>query len=267
MNNLLNKIENWTQSGPMGNDKMNAWPYIQMGLGLLSGWASQQNRPEWEDTQSTLNEMFSGTQGLIGNIKERAGDMWDYGEKLVGRGDDLWDKGLEYHDPGSEINQTAYNQFGNNIQDVTTAANRVNTRADNSLGVLGGSGGQNISNQNALNTDMATKLNSTWIYYITGARNQGTQLFGNATSLYGQGNNSFGQSGSLLSQAGGMQSSMDSVLTNAWINHQANEQSMTQDFYGQMANSFFSNMGSDPFGSETPQNPWNININTGTTNG
>ena len=263
MRDLLDKIDNWVQSGPTANDKhMDPYTMIQLGLGLYGTWKSQQDQPKWSDTKNKLTNLFSNTSGMIDNLKNRSGDLFNYGDKIVGRGDSLWSKALQYHDPSSEINQSAYNQFSNNLQDTSTIANRMGNRNTSSLGLLGATGGQQIGQSNALNTDLSTQLSKSWQNYINNSRGTGNTLFGNATSLYGQGTNIYGQAGSLLSNAANMTSSMDSMFTNAYINHIANKQGVNQDFWGQFANAQFANMGgsSDPSGTGT-----NINIyNDGT---
>ena len=256
MNNLLEKINNWVGSGPAGNDKQfNPLPYIQLGLGLISTYmAANQSTTSWDDKEDALDKMFSGTKGLIGNLTGRAGNLFDYGDKVVGKADELYNLGAQYHDPQSKINQDSYNQIQENTLDVATANALNANRFNNSLGVVGRSGGQSIGIANTMNKDFATKINQVWQNYKNQSRTTGNQLYGNATSLYGTGNNIYGSAGSMLNAALGAQSSLDSAYMNAQIGHWAQEDSMGFDFFSQLGNSLLSNAGAGGGGGGTTIN-------------
>jgi hypothetical protein len=258
MNNLLDKIDNWTQSGPMGNDKMN--PLFQnpgMWLGLISAIISQTGQPKWEETQEKLQGFFENTADRIGKFDERADEFFNKGDTLFGQAKSLFKWGTDRLDAKSDVNQDRYQQFSENAADTLTTALRNNTRQNNSLGIYGKSGGQNVSNANAITRDLSTRLNQTWQNYMNQSTQEANTLFGKATSMYNT-SNQFSNQGANLNRIGMQyQSDIDNALANAWINHTGMQAGNRFDFFGQTANSLFSNAFAP---SNEPMNPNVFNI-------
>ena len=206
---------------------------LQLGLMAYSLYQGSQNTgPSYGDITSEFDNIFSGSQGMIGQMTGYSNKLDAYGNKLQGRGDEVWGLGQDLYDPYSDINQQEYKRFTEAGEDSMASALRQQSRNQSSLGLLGASTGQSTANTMSMQRNMQTGLGNQWDGYLQNARGQGNALFGQANSIYGNAGNQYGQSASALGSAMNAQSSMDSVYANAYLNTQANQSTNNSNFWG-----------------------------------
>tara|TARA_R110002020_G_scaffold343_1_gene1764 strand:- start:1197 stop:1889 length:693 start_codon:yes stop_codon:yes gene_type:complete len=214
MNKLLDNIQNWTQNGPQGNDKQYL-PLIGAGIsGILGIMAANKGADSFEGLDiEALKEQLKPSLGLIGNMGERADELW-------GRAKELWD-------PKSAINQADRSYLKNQSHDVMANAFRNIGRTNNSSG-----GGINLSqilaNKNDMGRNLQTTLGNQFTNSMKTNRSMGNSLFGMGGSMYGN---------QLSAQQG-----YDSTLANAHIQKSAQANTFNAALYGGASQGLLSGM-------------------------
>jgi hypothetical protein len=91
MNKLLENINNWTQSGPMGNDKQWVLPALGMAASAYGAWQGMKKNPNKPFSPGEVRQGMSQTQGVVNQMQGGYGQMQGIGQGLM--------------DPNSGINQ------------------------------------------------------------------------------------------------------------------------------------------------------------------
>jgi hypothetical protein len=226
---ILNKIQNWTQSGPKGNDKQVMGYAIAGGLSsLLGGYlASQQPKTDFISPEQ-IKAGLSGTQGLTNQYGQMQQEMAGIGREQM--------------DPRSAMNQRQ-------------------------LQMLRGQGASQMALQNLLSQRQAAAMGQS--SGITAAQNRAAQAgIGQQTgNLYNQallqqqqaGIGTLGTAGSMLANQQQMQLGLDENVTQAMIaqNQQKRQQEMAQN---QQWGSLLGGLGSGLMGMGQPTPVTNYNI-------
>ncbi len=195
--------------------------------------AAQAGQTDWSSVKKDLDKRFSGTSGLISDMKDRSQDFWNFGGDLRGRGDSLWSRAEDMWDPFSTVNQQQFDRIGDQTQDASAAVLRNLGRQQSSLGLLGGTGGQAVAQQLGMARNLQTGAADQWNQYLNQSRGMGNQLFGQAQGMYNQAGSMFGAGTSALQNALSAQGSMDSAYANAQMAiDQANKQAKVAGWGG-----------------------------------
>ena len=189
---ILNKIQNWTQSGPKGNDKQWLPQVLGVGASLLGGYLSSRQPKTQAISPDDIRAQFMGTEERLGaqDLTTQYGKM---GQEMAGIG-------REQMDPMSAMNQRQ-------------------------LQMLRGQGASQMALQNLLNQRQAAAMGQS--SGITAAQNRAAQAgIGQQTGdLYNQallqqqqaGIGTLGTAGGMLANQQQMQLGLDENVAQALI--------------------------------------------------
>jgi len=218
MNKLLENINNWTQSGPMGNDKQN-WlmPAIGLAASAYGAYQGMKKNPHKPFSPGEVRQGMSQTQGVANQMQSGYGQMQSMGQGLM--------------DPNSAINQQQQQMIRNQSADQLAMQHMLARRQ---AAAMGQDSGITAAQNRATQSRMAQ-----------GAMQQGQQAFMQNRM---QGMGVLGQSQGLLGNIGRMQMGLDENIAQARLAERNYEQ---QEFErrNMAMSSMLSGMGSGLMGA------------------
>ena len=170
MNKLLQNIEGWTQSGPMGNDKQSWGNLIGAGVGLLGNWiggGSKQSIPKGPG-EDEIRRMLQSSQDVIGQMQGGY-------EQMQGLGRDLMD-------PTSAINRQ---RFGLMQQQGQQNLALQNLLARRQAAAMGQASGITSAQADQRMQNMGQGLVGQYQQGMLGQQNVGLGMLGQAQGLLG----------------------------------------------------------------------------------
>jgi len=186
MNKLLENINNWTQSGPMGNDKQWVLPALGMAASAYGAWQGMKKNPIKPFSPGDVRQGMSQTQGVVNQMQGGYGQMQSLGQGLM--------------DPNSGINQQQQQMLRDQSADQLAMQHMLARRQAAAMGQDSGiTAAQNRASQAQMSR---------------GVQQQSQQ---NLMQNRMQGIGVLGQSQGLLGNIGRMQMGLDENATQAGI--------------------------------------------------
>tara|TARA_Y100001938_G_scaffold132824_1_gene191482 strand:+ start:81 stop:863 length:783 start_codon:yes stop_codon:yes gene_type:complete len=202
--NILNKIHNWTQSGPSANDKKIAPLLIAgavaglAGAGMKAYGAYQDSK--WSPSVSPLGAndirgQMAQSQAALGGMQGTVGQMGNTANQMMAGYDEMSGLGRDLMDPNSQVNQDQFNRMKTQGADQLALSTILNKRQAAASGL---DSGIMAAQQRGQQQSLSTSLRDQFANQMATNRAQGIGVLGNAQSL-------LGNVGNLQAQMGGLQ--------------------------------------------------------------
>ena len=170
MNKLLENINNWTQSGPMGNDKQVAWmlPAAGVATSLLGSLFGSKKSTIDPISPQQITEDMAPVQGYIDQMGEGYKQMQGFGKDMM--------------DPGSGMNQQRFQMMQQQGAQQMALQNLLQRRQAAAMGQASGiTAQQGRSGQRQLGQQLTGQFQQAML----GQQDKGLNMLGQSQSILG----------------------------------------------------------------------------------
>ena len=170
MNKLLENINNWTQSGPMGNDKQVAWmlPAAGVATSLLGGLFGSKKSTIDPISPGQIREDMAPVQGYIDQMGQGYQQMQGFGRDMM--------------DPGSAMNQQRFQMMQQQGSQQMALQNLLQRRQ---AAAMGQASGITAQQGRSAQRQLGGQLSGQFQQAMLGQQDKGLNMLGQSQSILG----------------------------------------------------------------------------------